>query len=40
MPFLQVKIFFVVHVAVFKSFRLLDVVSKVGSNLEIFKDMG
>ena len=40
MPFLQIKNFFMVSVAVINSFRSLDAVSKVGSNLEILKEMG
>ena len=40
MPFLQVKKFFMVSVAANKFFRLLDAVSNVGLNLEIFKEMG
>ena len=39
MPFLQIKNFFIISVAVNTFFRLLDAVSKVGSNLETFKDM-
>ena len=40
MPFLQIKNFIMISVAINKCFRFLDAVSKVGSNLEIFKDMG
>ena len=39
MPFLQIKNFFMVSVAV-NSFRSVDAVSNAWSNLEIFKEMG
>ena len=43
MPFLQIKNFFIISVAVNNTYlcsMLLDAVSKDGSNLETFKDMG
>ena len=40
MPFLQIKNFFIVSVAVNKFLTLFDVASKVESSLEIFREMG
>ena len=39
MPLLQIKNFFMVSVAVNESFRSVDAVSNIWSNLEIFKEM-
>ena len=40
MLFLQIKNFSMISAAVINSFRPLDAVSKVGPNLEIFREMG
>ena len=40
MPFLQIKNISMISVAVINSFRSLDAVSQVGSDLEIFREMG
>ena len=40
MPFLQIKHFFIISVSVNEFFQVIWAVSKVGSNLEMLKDMG